>query len=136
MEGTAAIPDFLGAVKEYNDTRGMKDVSYASVASHFPGVSRTSLQRRVSGEVEVNGKMGRPPSLTPGDKVAVRAWIGEGARTSDCRTPTQFGARLAQIASTNGTPYADGTPSLRPRILQGQHSYQASLRYQFSLPWC
>ena len=33
MQGIAAKPDFLGAINEYNDTCGMKDVSFTSAAS-------------------------------------------------------------------------------------------------------
>lgn len=111
MKDAVAEADFIGAMKEYNETCGMKGVTFASVVSRYPGVSVTQLQRRVSGKVEANAKMGRPPSLTEGDKAAMREWVGEGAKTSDCRTPVQFNARMAKIAQTNGAPYADGVPS-------------------------
>ena len=67
----------------------------------------------MSGKVEVNAKLGRKPNLTEGNYSAMREWIGEGARTSDCRTPVQFCARMQSIAQTNGTPYVDGIPSAR-----------------------
>jgi hypothetical protein len=56
MQDTGAKPDFVGAMKVYNETRGMPNVSIASVASRFPGITTASLQRRVSGTVEVDAK--------------------------------------------------------------------------------
>ena len=95
MKDTGAKADFAGAVKEYNDTRGTEGVTLASVAGQFPGVSVWQLQSRVSGDVEVDAKMGRPPSLTLGNKAALREWVGERARSSNCVTPPQFISRMA-----------------------------------------
>jgi hypothetical protein len=47
MKDAVGKPDFLGAINEYIDTFGRKDVSLKSVASHYPGISASSLQRRV-----------------------------------------------------------------------------------------
>ena len=111
MKDTGAKADFAGAVKEYNDTRGTEGVTLASVAGQFPGVSVWQLQRRVSGNVEVDAKMGRPASLTKGDKASLQEWVGEATRSANCVTPVQFNARMQKLAQTNGTPYVDGTPS-------------------------
>ena len=64
-----------------------------------------SLQKRVSGKVEVLAKKGRPPSLNEGDLASLRKWIGDEDKASDCRTPAQLGARMAKVTQTIGTPY-------------------------------
>ena len=46
MKDAVAEADFIGAMKEYNETCGMKDVSFTSAASHYPGISASSLPKR------------------------------------------------------------------------------------------
>ena len=134
-------------VKEYNDTRGTEGVTLASVAGQFPGVSVWQLQRRVSGNVEVDAKMGRPASLTKGDKASLQEWVGEATRSANCVTPVQFNARMQKLAQTNGTPYVNGTPSASSiqRAKKGMPSFasttlsckrsQVESPTSTSLPW-
>ena len=58
MQVSDVKPDFVGAMKEYNETHGKPNVGFTSVASHYPGISASALQRRVSGKVEVDAKLG------------------------------------------------------------------------------
>ena len=80
MKDAVEKPDYVGALRTYNDNKGMQGNSFASVANLFPGVNASSLRERFTGLVEVNAIIGRPASITTGDRAGVRECTSSKAR--------------------------------------------------------